>query len=1120
MRRILVATVLIFGASVLLAQNPTDSSSVVPCAGSATIGQVATAVSSGINPGCSWQSTGSATVTESAISNSEFVSVSGTNTLSGSTATTYASLSTGFTVRALIANTNTGAVTFALNGISGTPAVSKSVNGTITALSGGELNAHQIYLFMWDGTEWQIIATYTNGTNGQGLTSNGTGGFGTPVTFATSATTDATNASNITSGTLAAARVATLNQNTSGTAANLSGTPALPNGTTATTQSQADDSTKIATTAYVDTGLSGKASSSAATTVNSQTCTLGSTCTIPLSAVNPETATYQVLASDFSNYKTITVASGTFTITLVASGSQPANGQYVDIINYGTGVVTVARSGQNVNGGTTSLTIAAGSATAPTGLRVISDGTNYFAVLLGGGTGGGAVSSVNSLTGAVSILTALADGAQTLACDGSTDDTTAANALINGAGSAGYRVVWKKNCTSIIGNLSVGANANNVTLDLNGSTLRFKSGSTGRMFFAQFTFGLTIENGALDCNNVTGVTNCVELDNDAAIKLSHVQILNVGTPGVGNFQHGLVIYANTGRITIEDSNFSNISGYAIQTNGATDVVLHGNTMSVSYKGGEYISSSTNVTSAHNFISHVTDYGGSSAGAAGNGIDVNSGSTGFSSVGDNISYTEYSSVRFAGSSGNSVTGLISNYAGDWPIYCADFASSRNNCSNNEIPTSMGGCIYAANAGDNMAFYNTVNNNNCGWTFGSGTNGVTGGGQFASGILLDGFVNAVGNTVSGSLYGIGCNNQETGVFSEVGCDASNNQISEGRPVTVTLTGTSGSVAGSQNGVQTDKIYLTSGSSLAAASFSANVLSCYPISSGVTCTSPTSLTVIPINGYPTAAGITDNGPTGNLTATVSTIVGPANYNLTIGSISGGAFSLFDLVTTGTGATQAAGMVTCSTSIQTSNNCATNHYVISGILNSTGLMVAFPSSGTITDSTSGATATISANTAYPQNMQYGMLANNADTGVGSIKFLNNDIRGAQQALYGGINGSTISGTIGAGTIITGPTAPNCASAATPAACGSAANGAVAIPTGVSTVTLIVNTTTVTGNSRISLQTDDSLTIPATTCNSTLATLVGGMAVTARTPGTSFTITYNGTIATNPLCVSYQIEN
>jgi hypothetical protein len=130
------------------------------------------------------------------------------------------------------------------------------------------------------------------------------------------------------------------------------------------------------------TATTGQLPGSGATTVNGQTCTLGSTCTIPLSAVNAQTTTYQVLAADFSNYKTITVASGTFTITLVASGSQPAAGQYIDIINYGSGVVTVARSGQNINGGTTSLTMQSASATIPNRMRVISDGTNYFA---GGG---------------------------------------------------------------------------------------------------------------------------------------------------------------------------------------------------------------------------------------------------------------------------------------------------------------------------------------------------------------------------------------------------------------------------------------------------------------------------------------------------------------------------------------------------------------------------------------------------------------------------------------------------------------------------------------------------------------------------------------------------------------
>jgi len=99
----------------------------------------------------------------------------------------------------------------------------------------------------------------------------------------------------------------------------------------------------------------------------------------PLSAMNPQTATYQVLASDFANYKTITVGSGTFTITLVASTSQPASGQYINIVNYGAGTVTIARSGQNINGSTSSLILLPASATSPTSATIWSDGTNYFA---------------------------------------------------------------------------------------------------------------------------------------------------------------------------------------------------------------------------------------------------------------------------------------------------------------------------------------------------------------------------------------------------------------------------------------------------------------------------------------------------------------------------------------------------------------------------------------------------------------------------------------------------------------------------------------------------------------------------------------------------------------------
>jgi len=56
-------------------------------------------------------------------------------------------------------------------------------------------------------------------------------------------------------GTIAAGDVPVLNQNTTGTAAALSASSALPNGTTATTQSPGDATAKVATTAYADAAV-------------------------------------------------------------------------------------------------------------------------------------------------------------------------------------------------------------------------------------------------------------------------------------------------------------------------------------------------------------------------------------------------------------------------------------------------------------------------------------------------------------------------------------------------------------------------------------------------------------------------------------------------------------------------------------------------------------------------------------------------------------------------------------------------------------------------------------------------------------------------------------------------
>lgn len=95
------------------------------------------------------------------------------------------------------------------------------------------------------------------------------------------------------------------------------------------------------------------------------------------------------------------------------------------------------------------------------------------------------------------------------------------------------------------------------------------------------------------------------------------------------------------------------------------------------------------------------------------------------------------------------------------------------------------------------------------------------------------------------------------------------------------------------------------------------------------------------------------------------------------------------------------------------------------------------------------------------------------------------------------------------------CASSASPAACGAAAAGSVAVAA--AGTTLVVDTTAVTAHSQIKLTFDSSLgTALGVTCNTT----INQPTVSARTAGTSFTITMSGSIATNPDCVSYTILN
>lgn len=63
-------------------------------------------------------------------------------------------LTAGLELTIKAAHTNTGASTLAVNG-----GTAKAVTKTgTTALAGGEINANQIIIVIYDGTEWQLIS--------------------------------------------------------------------------------------------------------------------------------------------------------------------------------------------------------------------------------------------------------------------------------------------------------------------------------------------------------------------------------------------------------------------------------------------------------------------------------------------------------------------------------------------------------------------------------------------------------------------------------------------------------------------------------------------------------------------------------------------------------------------------------------------------------------------------------------------------------------------------------------------------------------------------------------------------------------------------------------------------
>ena len=344
------------------------------------------------------------------------------------------------------------------------------------------------------------------------------------------------------------------------------------------------------------------------------TCTLGSSCTVLLSAINAQTATYQVLASDFSNHKTIAVSAGTFTITLVASGSQPAADQYIWVTNYGSGVVTIARSGQNINGGVSSLTLSAGSSTAPTSVRIASDGTNYITDGIVGTGGGGSVSSISG------------------------DGNVITNSGSTGAVTLTLGSHWQLSGTTALtinGGVDTSGNAAQAGTTIRGANQTGAGGASSAGGFAWLTGG---SNAA---TNVASIAGSAEIS--AGLSTS-------ATTGLQGLLSSTTAYKKGATVTQWNLQCSQSTASQTQDCGATPTTIIGvaeivntNSVAIIYDGEAPINASAAVTLGHTVCAastagDITDSGGTAACSTGITIGVVKATSGTWTYPDGTSFT--------------------------------------------------------------------------------------------------------------------------------------------------------------------------------------------------------------------------------------------------------------------------------------------------------------------------------------------------------------------------------------------------------------------------------------------------------------------------------------------------
>ena len=190
--------------------------------------------------------------------------------------------------------------------------------------------------------------------------------------LATSATTDTTNASNITSGTLAAARVATLNQNTTGTAASLSAALSTTlGGTGVTTGLTVLDGGNLTASTVTNAKLV-----NSSVTVNGSAISLGGSATV--TAVPSGSAGGDLTGTFPSPTLVATGTAGTYTKVTTDAQGRVTSGTTLLLTDLPSGVALTGAANAFTVGG---HTIVSNSAVIPLTLTAFSGGsTNAFEV--------------------------------------------------------------------------------------------------------------------------------------------------------------------------------------------------------------------------------------------------------------------------------------------------------------------------------------------------------------------------------------------------------------------------------------------------------------------------------------------------------------------------------------------------------------------------------------------------------------------------------------------------------------------------------------------------------------------------------------------------------------------